>query len=396
MEVANLEDILIKPVNASVLFDTTIRLLGEGQYEEDLYPQKEDLSDYRPVTHVMDALKSKRGASILVVEDNELNQEVAIGLLSSEGFNVDIANDGREAIDMIALGNYDIVLMDMQMPVMDGVSATIEIRQHPKFQDLPIVAMTANAMIQDKEKCLAAGMNDHISKPIEPEELFRVLIKWIQSPIVPFESTQESQARDTDDTDDAILWAIDGLDIDLGLKRVLGKQSLYINMLRRYVSNQKSMPNNLRVALDADDYATAERIAHSAKSVNGNIGASYLQEMAGDIEKMITSGAPRELISVKLALFEESQIPLIEAIHAAVYTQRHVQPFDNERAIEALSFLNGFLMDDDSAALNCIDENIDLFNGLFGEELLTKIDHLVKQFEFEKALQLLTSLPQTK
>ena len=392
MEVANLETILVKPVSASVLFDTTMRLLGEAPSEDDVH-NKEELPDYHHFTDVMEALKTKRGASILVVEDNELNQEVAIGLLSSEGFHVDIANDGREAIDMIALEHYDIVLMDMQMPVMDGISATIEIRQNPKFQDLPIVAMTANAMAQDKEKCLAAGMNDHISKPISPEELFRTLIKWVESPLLPLEAMQENIVEEQDDN---ILVAIDGLDIELGLKRVLGKKSLYINMLRRYVSNQENVPDNLRDALNTGDYATAERIAHSSKSVNGNIGASHLQDMAGEIEKMLAANAPREAISVKIDSFENSQIPLITAIREAVHTQRHIQQFDEEKAKVMLAQLNAFLLDDDSAALNCMDENIDLFNGLFGEALSMQIDHLVKQFEFEKALQLVASAPQTK
>ena len=391
MELANLDDILMKPVSASVLFDTTMRLLGEMSNESET--SNEELPDYYSFSHVVDTLRTKRGASILVVEDNELNQEVAIGLLSSEGFSVDIANDGREAIDMIAMGNYDIVLMDMQMPVMDGVNATIEIRKNPKFHDLPIVAMTANAMAQDKEKCIAAGMNDHISKPIAPEELFRTLIKWLKSPKGVQEPIEEKLEQEPEE---AISFVIDGLDIELGLKRVLGKKTLYINMLRRYVSNQEKMPASLRAALEASDYATAERIAHSAKSVNGNIGATHLQELAAEIEKMITSSTPPDLIDARITYFEGIQIPLIEAIRGAVHdTQRHIQQFDEGKARIALSRLNEFLLDDDSAALNCIDDNLDLLTGLLGEDLLTKIDIMVKQFEFEKALQLLASIPQS-
>jgi hypothetical protein len=118
--------------------------------------------------------------------------------------------------------------------------------------------------------------------------------------------------------------------------------------------------------------------------------------MAGEIEKMLAANAPREAISVKIDLFENSQIPLITAIREAVHTQRHIQQFDEEKAKVMLGQLNAFLLDDDSAALNCMDENIDLFNGLFGEALSMQIDHLVKQFEFEKALQLVASAPQTK
>lgn len=117
-----------------------------------------------------------KGAAVLLVEDNELNQEVVLGLFEGCGFNLHIANNGKEAVEMVAKNNYDIVLMDMKMPVMDGVTATMEIRKDSKNNDLPIVAMTANAMQQDREQCANAGMNDHVSKPICPKELFRTLL----------------------------------------------------------------------------------------------------------------------------------------------------------------------------------------------------------------------------
>jgi two-component system sensor histidine kinase/response regulator len=125
-------------------------------------------------------MEDLRGARILLVEDNEINQEVATIVLTDEGFHVDVANDGQQAIDRLeqAQTPYDFVLMDMQMPVMDGVTATRRLRQNPRFADLPIIAMTANVMEEDKKRCLDAGMNDHIGKPIEPEELQATLLRW--------------------------------------------------------------------------------------------------------------------------------------------------------------------------------------------------------------------------
>jgi CheY-like chemotaxis protein len=118
---------------------------------------------------------------VLLVEDNEINQEVAFGQLEDAKVQVDLAENGEAAVRMVQDNRYDLVLMDMQMPVMDGIEATRAIRSDPRFGDLPIIAMTANAMAVDRERCLEAGMNDHIAKPIEPEELFRVLAQWIRS-----------------------------------------------------------------------------------------------------------------------------------------------------------------------------------------------------------------------
>ena len=121
-----------------------------------------------------------RGARILLVEDNEINQQVATELLQDAGFVVDVASNGQIAVDMVQTASYDLVFMDMQMPVMDGVTATVEIRKHERFRELPIVAMTANAMQGDRDKCIAAGMNDHLGKPIEPEELRQAVLKWVR------------------------------------------------------------------------------------------------------------------------------------------------------------------------------------------------------------------------
>jgi CheY-like chemotaxis protein len=174
-ESAGIEDVLIKPVNASLLFDTAMRVLGAEVQEH--------RSAGDAPSQLVEQLALIKGARILLVEDNELNQEVAGEILTDAGFIVEIADNGRIAVDKTHLNvelPYDIVLMDMQMPVMDGVTATIEIRKDARFNAMPIVAMTANAMQQDKEKCLAAGMVDFVTKPIQPDELWAALLRWIK------------------------------------------------------------------------------------------------------------------------------------------------------------------------------------------------------------------------
>jgi CheY-like chemotaxis protein len=172
---AGIEDVLIKPVNASLLFDTAMRVLGAEV--------REHRSAGDAPSSLLEEMALIKGARILLVEDNDLNQEVAGEILRDAGFVVDIADNGQIAVDMVnknADSLYDIVLMDMQMPVMDGVTATLEIRKEARFLEMPIVAMTANAMQQDKDRCLAAGMVDFVTKPIQPDELWAALKRWIK------------------------------------------------------------------------------------------------------------------------------------------------------------------------------------------------------------------------
>jgi two-component system sensor histidine kinase/response regulator len=162
-----LENVLVKPVTSSTLFDTIVAVLhahSEGTGHVQIDPSFE--------------IDRTRGTRVLLVEDNEINQEVAIGLLEDAAIQVDLAENGEIAVRMAQENDYDAVLMDMQMPVMDGIEATRAIRSDPRFHNLPIIAMTANAMAADREKCLNAGMNDHIGKPIDPDQLFSVLLRW--------------------------------------------------------------------------------------------------------------------------------------------------------------------------------------------------------------------------
>ena len=166
-EANGLENVLVKPVTSSTLFDTIVAILHAHQ-EATGHDQSAPSFE----------ISRTRGTRVLLVEDNEINQEVAIGLLEDAAIQVDLAENGEIAVKMAQENNYDAVLMDMQMPVMDGIEATRAIRSHPHLQDLPIIAMTANAMAVDRDKCLNAGMNDHIGKPIDPDELFSVLLRW--------------------------------------------------------------------------------------------------------------------------------------------------------------------------------------------------------------------------
>lgn len=387
-ETSGLNEILIKPVNASILFDSILRVLGETH----------DIAwNHKEAPELGQKLAAILGAKILVVEDNELNQEVALGLLESEGFVVEIANNGQEAVDMVSQRPYDIVLMDMQMPVMDGLTATREIRKLDQFKELPILAMTANAMDQDKEKCAEAGMNDHVAKPIDPDELFNALLKWIK----PITSVLEKEVKPkkVEETLNETFGfeAIVGLDTKLGLKRVMGKMPLYLNMLKKYVETGYTAVSDLRNALVANDHEVAERVAHTCKGVNGNIGASALQIMAGSIEKSVKERIDINQIMQEFEVFAIAQISMVDAISKTlpvVQTESKVsgskgvnKPIDKKMLDKFIALLN----DDDTEANVYLERNETDFKAHFSEVIFNNMTNALLDFDFEKALALATS-----
>ena len=387
-ETSGLDEILIKPVNASILFDSILRILGETHDVGGHHQEEPELAQ---------KLAAIVGAKILVVEDNELNQEVALGLLESEGFVVEIANNGQEAVEMVSQHAYDIVLMDMQMPVMDGLTATKEIRKLDQFKDLAILAMTANAMDQDKEKCAEAGMNDHVAKPIDPDELFNALLKWIKpKSSAPVKEMKVKQvAESVNDASD--LEAIPGLDTKLGLKRVMGKMPLYLTMLKKYVETGHAAVSDLRNALAANDQEVAERVAHTCKGVNGNIGASGLQAMAGVIEKGVKDGGDHGQLMREFESFAEGQNAMVDAI-ASVLSLNPVAPkTSGDAGIKKLmdqKVLDQFialLKDDDTGATIYLEQHENDFKAHFSEVIVNNITEALLEFDFEKALTLATS-----
>jgi CheY-like chemotaxis protein len=294
-EEAGIEEVLIKPVSASMLFEGVVRILS-GAPEG---PRR--IGDESSGSFAL--LATIRGARVLLVEDNDLNQEVALELLTDAGFVVDLAEDGQIALDKLAAGDYDIVLMDMLMPVMDGVTATRTLRLDPRWQGLPVVAMTANAMQADRERCLAAGMNDHIAKPIEPEDLWKMLLKWVKPRHAP--STPESGIKTVDDL--SFLSGIEGLDSFNGLRRVLGKKALYGSMLRKFITGQKSAVAEISGALRENSWEGAERLAHTLKGVSSSIGATGVASLATQLESALNERQPRAQIE---AYLQQLAVPL--------------------------------------------------------------------------------------
>ena len=287
--------VLVKPVCASVLGDATRKML-QGR------PDAVSAEASAAPEAAQGRLAGLSGARVLLVEDNPVNQLVARELLEELGMAVVVAENGRQALEQVVGGAFELVFMDMQMPVMDGVTAARAIRAIPGLEKLPILALTANAMEQDRERCLAAGMNDFLVKPIEPHQLRSLLLRWIPQgriltlaggrPQLPPSSTAWASAPAIAGPA-ALLQGIDGLDVALGLSRVLGRQTLYLSILRRFVKDQSLLAAQVRSACDAGDMKGAERIAHTSRGLCGTIGAQGVQELAGDLEDALSQRRPR-------------------------------------------------------------------------------------------------------
>ena len=268
---AGIERYLIKPVTQSLLFDTAMQLVGGDR--------RQQVGPVTTSSRETQSLAAIKGARILLVEDNELNQEVARELLTGVGLIVDVAENGRIALEKVQHSDYALVFMDMQMPVMDGVTATVEIRKLSQFKDLPIIAMTANAMQQDRDRCRLAGMNDYLAKPIEPDELWSMLLRWIRpgpaGVAVQQAGSKTAVAAYRSITTDApdIPADIDGLDLSVALRHVAGNSATLLSLLQQFVKKQNTAADEIRSALDRGDCATAERVAHTIKGVAGTLGA---------------------------------------------------------------------------------------------------------------------------
>ncbi|MDX9787546.1 MAG: response regulator [Desulfobacterales bacterium] len=289
---AGLDSFLIKPISPSVMFDTIMNTLAKDTSKA-LQPvdEKEQTSE---------TLKALEGARVLIVEDSEINQQVEMEILAAAGVIVSLANNGQEAVDMVRENHFDALLMDVQMPVMDGYTATRIIRRDTRFKDLPIIAMTAHAMAGDHEKSIEAGMNDHVTKPINPSQLYTILNKWITAAPRPGRSKQAPKAipqkpaanihddfAPTSTEGQPFPASLDGFDLSNGLQRLQGNKALYLKLLMSFAAKYTQKAGDIRNALNNRDYDNAHRMIHDIKGLAGNLAALQLHAAATNLEKLV-------------------------------------------------------------------------------------------------------------
>lgn len=386
------EHILSKPVSPSLLFET---LLDLANLESESADHPHGVSPRALVSPP--TLSSIYGARVLLVEDNELNQQVACELLIGIGLHVDVASDGRQGLDMLNAGvPYDLVLMDMQMPVMNGLQATAAIRADGRFDDLPIVAMTANVMSEDRERCLQAGMNDFLGKPIEPEVFWSILLRWITPrQIAGTKQLSSNPSARVDRTAEAP--RIVGVDTAAGLRRVLGNVTAYHKMLRTFLRDQTPLPAQLTAVMAAGDQVAAKALLHTLRGVAGNIGADTVQSLAQQMEQALGHDAQAELAARQAALIEHLE-QLLAAIAAALpepVSQPTIDVIDNEQLADVHQRLLALVADNNSHAEKLMQEHKALLRSAFGT-LFTKIETALDQFDFERAGELLSTAWQSR
>jgi signal transduction histidine kinase/DNA-binding response OmpR family regulator len=379
-----IDQFLSKPVSPSHLFDSVMVAFG---LESDTAREKR-----KGYEHVHSTLQPVQGAHILLVEDNEINQQVASEILEQAGFFVDIANHGQEALDLLENQPYDCVLMDVQMPVMDGFTATRHIREQEKFSELPVLAMTANATVEDRERSLEAGMNEHIAKPINPAKLFEALLQWISH---GERTLPESFSPSESDADQIEMPDLPGIDVQSGVNRMGGNVKSYLSLLKKFADNQSGAIENLRKAMENGQREEAVRLAHTLKGVSGSIGAGALQGLAADLEAILKKEEdqlPDGLIT-STAVELERVVALIRETGSAKLvgspSSEGELPAD---LIEQLRALLDLLDEYDSAAE---DKSLDILEQVRGtalERSLTDLRNTIGQYDFEAAAEALNPI----
>jgi len=280
---------LTKPITPSMLLDASLQAIGLPRQHALRSELREEVQQNHRATLA--------GAHVLLVEDNPFNQDLARELLGRAQIVVQVANNGREAIDMLTRERFDAVLMDCQMPVMDGYAATRELRGHRKWRDLPVIAMTADAMVGDREKVLAAGMNDYIAKPINVNEMFATLARWIRP---------DAGASD----------GFPGIESAAALAGVMGDEQLYRRLLGMFRDREASFAARFAAACAAHDMHTAKLLAHDLKSASGTLGATSVRQAAEALERAVVNGAGPTAIEALFAALIEHLDPVLAGLRS--------------------------------------------------------------------------------
>ncbi|MEO5362093.1 MAG: response regulator [Magnetococcus sp. DMHC-8] len=374
---------LAKPVSASALLDAIMTVLGRKAVLAHRTAQGMQTADPADVARL-------RGARVLLVEDNEINQELAMELLTSHGIAAEVANNGQEALAMLAGQTFDGVLLDIQMPVMDGYTTAREIRKREAWQHLPVIAMSANATAGDAELAMDVGMNDQIAKPISVQEMFSIMARWI-TPSGTAAPPTGTEPGDADLPDD-----LPGIDLQDGLARTNGNRVFYRRILGKFSTNQQDVLLRIRAHLAAGEREEAIRQAHTLKGVAGNLGAKALCAAARELELALRqAGQPLpEPLLAEVACH-------LDQVLAGIASLAPVNPpsvtamatvTDREQLVRLLARLRSLLEDDHPDATEVIPALAALLPASPFAERLQAVAERVGQYDFTGALSIFAEL----
>ena len=379
---------LSKPVLPETLCNLLRKLTGgaiENDVDDDLSSPTADLA----------------GMRVLLVEDNTLNQQLAVELLESRQVIVEVAGNGEQALEKIAakpVEYFDLILMDLQMPVMDGYEATRRLRSDKNYYELPIVAMTAHAMVEERERCKSLGMQDHVSKPIEPNALYSTLARYYSPGSRPLPSTPaEVSLPKTSDTKpistvSGTLPQIAGVDIVAGLRRAGGKEELYLWLLSGFVRDYADAPTQIEQAMSEGNWGDAERLAHTIKGLLGSIGANALQQRTEALEHSLKNH--KDAWRDELSELSELLTPMLSALRSyfPVATAGNNECIEDAESTLVGTEIPGWF-DELEAVLNKGDfKATELWEsgkgeltGLFPPRIISRISAALENFDFNEA-----------
>lgn len=413
--------VLYKPVSRSVLLDSLMDVMHSGL-------PISSRSD-KVITAVLEQEQPTfPGASILLVEDNPISQQVATELLQSAQVSVSVAGNGREALEKVRSSRrnppFDLVLMDLQMPEMDGYEAARALRADTRYDDMPIVAMTAHAMVEERQKCLEAGMDDHISKPIEVDKFFDTLSRWVRVPPISSGDAAEAALAGEPAMDEASsrpdsfasvaegALCLPGLDVKKALARLGNNERLYVKLLKQFLKYYSNTEGSFQQALDSGDIAGAQRLIHTLKGLAGAIGATSLANESGFLEASFHSGDMgnvRSMASLCFATLDNVLVTLRHAFNTAVDQEEPaaeemgdpedspaMTPEQGRRKEELLDALAVYLADDDATTVSFFTDHASELGSLIGGKALAALKRHIEKFEFEEALKSIRLLRDSK
>ncbi|MBI5614892.1 MAG: response regulator [Gammaproteobacteria bacterium] len=368
---AGVSVVLGKPLTPSTLHDALLRLLGI----EEAGP-RDPLSS--PMQQV---LLRDYEARILVAEDNPVNQEVVQAILGNAGFAVDLAENGARAVALARDNEYDLILMDLQMPELDGLEATRAIRRLPAHLHTPILAMTASLLDEDLVCCREAGMNDHIGKTLDPERLFQALSKWLPERARKAPPAGETPAGQLT----PLLMSMEGLDAPAGLRNIGGRPEAYLSLLKLFAVHHQDDVRQIRDLFAAGRYARLRRLVHAIRGAAGTLGAMRLSALGHELEMKLNAGhGPTELAAV-LAAFTTAHDGLLAEIHALPAPPEDTARLDPQALLELLRQFDGLIATDDFAATELMRRCRNVMQASLGAALVQEFGAQLETFDYARA-----------